>query len=242
MISDMAFALLARLRLSVALCALCVATVPMVSAGAGGSAGTPDSADASGPRDAGTGTARRARLEATLNDWQSLRANFLQTVVGDDGGVIERSRGVVEISRPGRFRWHYEVPFSQLIVSGGDDVYIYDEDLAQVTVGTIDGTADDPAAQLLEDRVPIDALFELDWLADENGLEWARLTPRAEGATYRRVDVGMQGTSLKRLKLADQFGQTTILEFDDVERDPSLDPARFDFEPPEGVDVVRMRE
>lgn len=186
--------------------------------------------------------ARRERLEATLNDWQSLRAGFLQTVVGDDDAVIERSRGEVSIMRPGRFRWRYEVPFSQLIVSGGSEVFIYDKDLAQVTVGTIEGTTDDPAARLLEDRVPIDELFELAWLDPAGGLEWARLTPRAAGATYRHVDVGMRGSELAALKLADQFGQTTIIEFEDLERDPKLDPSRFEFDPPAGVDVVRMAE
>ena len=185
---------------------------------------------------------RRQRLEATLNDWQSLRAGFVQTVVGDDDAVIERSRGEVSVMRPGRFRWRYEVPFSQLIVSGGAEVFIYDEDLEQVTVGTIDGTTDDPAARLLEDRVPIDELFELGWLDPAGGLEWARLTPRAAGATYRHVDVGMRDSELAALRLADRFGQTTIIEFEDLERDPALDPSRFEFSPPAGVDVVRMAE
>ena len=38
--------------------------------------------------------------------------------------------------------------------------------------------------------------------------------------------------------LVDRLGQTTRLDFDRIERNPSLDPEGFRFSPPPGVDVV----
>lgn len=184
----------------------------------------------------------RAELEQTLNAWGSMRARFSQTVLDSQGAVLERSTGTVAVLRPGRFRWQYEVPYRQLIVSDGERMQIYDEDLAQVSVGTLDAARDDPGARLLNERVALDTLFEVRRLPSRAGLDWARLDPRTEGATYRMIEVGMQDGALMQLRLADQFGQTTELTFSEVARDADLSDGLFSFVPPDGVDVVRMNE
>ena len=188
---------------------------------------------------------RAAVLNAVLNDWTRMEATFLQTVLDQSGEVFERSRGTVAIARPGRFYWHYEIPFSQLIVSNGGELHIYDEDLAQVTVGSLDGASDDPAASLLQSKINVDEVFTVDWMEADDAdrpLEWVRLTPRQPGATYEYVEIGFQSTDLSIIKLIDNFAQTTVIEFFDVTRDADIDLSKFDFEPPAGVDVVRMDE
>ncbi len=39
--------------------------------------------------------------------------------------------------------------------------------------------------------------------------------------------------------LRDALGQTTTLDFSDVERNPPIDPSTFAFVPPKGADVLR---
>jgi outer membrane lipoprotein-sorting protein len=40
------------------------------------------------------------------------------------------------------------------------------------------------------------------------------------------------------MELFDTFGQQTRLRFENFERNPKLDPARFKFAPPKGADVI----
>jgi outer membrane lipoprotein carrier protein len=40
------------------------------------------------------------------------------------------------------------------------------------------------------------------------------------------------------MELADKLGQTTLLEFSKLERNPVLDPGLFVFEVPPGADVI----
>ena len=40
------------------------------------------------------------------------------------------------------------------------------------------------------------------------------------------------------MELTDQFGQTTVLRFSNIARNPPLDPAAFRFTPPKGADVL----
>jgi outer membrane lipoprotein carrier protein len=40
------------------------------------------------------------------------------------------------------------------------------------------------------------------------------------------------------MELADSFGQTTVLTFTSMRRNPKFDPALFKFVPPKGADVI----
>jgi outer membrane lipoprotein carrier protein len=40
------------------------------------------------------------------------------------------------------------------------------------------------------------------------------------------------------MELHDNFGQTTVLTFSQVEQNPKLSPELFKFSPPEGADVI----
>ena len=50
--------------------------------------------------------------------------------------------------------------------------------------------------------------------------------------------IGFAGDDLKAMELRDSFGQTTLIRFSALERNPPLPPATFRFVPPAGVDVV----
>jgi len=80
------------------------------------------------------GAAAAQRLAAFLEDTRTLRARFVQEIVAEDGTPGERASGTLAVLRPGRFRWDYREPYRQLIVADGERLWIYDEDLEQVTV------------------------------------------------------------------------------------------------------------
>jgi outer membrane lipoprotein carrier protein len=40
------------------------------------------------------------------------------------------------------------------------------------------------------------------------------------------------------MELADHFGQTTVLRFSNIVRNPPLEPSTFRFTPPKGADVL----
>jgi outer membrane lipoprotein carrier protein len=44
------------------------------------------------------------------------------------------------------------------------------------------------------------------------------------------------------MELVDGLGQTTRLSFDQIQKNPPLDPALFQFTPPAGVDVIGEQE
>ena len=89
------------------------------------------------------------KLHRFLDSMKTLRADFAQIVVAKNGKKSQQSTGVMSFSRPGKFRWQIEKPYSQLLVGDGQKVWIYDQDLRQVTVKKVDAALGSTPAALL---------------------------------------------------------------------------------------------
>ena len=182
-----------------------------------------------------------ARLRVYLEQVQTLTADFDQTVFDPEGGETQRASGHVWLHRPARFRWDYLEPYRQRIVSDGRTLWIYDEDLEQVTVRTFDATiARTPALALSSDR-PLEDAYAIAAAERREGLDWLHLTPKAGDNEYAQIRLGFEGEELRAMELLDGFEQTTRLNFRAIVHNPVLDPIRFRFDPPPGVDVIEER-
>lgn len=187
--------------------------------------------------DAAADAAAVARVEQAFGSLTSLRAEFRQTVTDARGKTIESAEGTMALARPGRFRWDYRVP-AQLIVSDGTTVWFHDVELEQVTIRAAAETIVGTPAMLLAGSGSLKDEFEITDGGDDGGLSWSRLTPRQKGGDFRELRLGFTGRELVRMALLDRLGQTTEIEFSQVERNPRLDASLFGFTPPPGVDVV----
>ncbi len=193
----------------------------------------PWAAAADGPADARAAE----RLDAALEGLSGFRAEFRQTVTNAGGQLTESAEGTVSLARPGRFRWDYRAP-PQLIVSDGTTVWLYDADLAQVTVRPAAETLVGTPALLLSGQADLRAEFDVADGGTEDGLAWCVLAPKDAQSDFRELRVGIAGGELRRMVLVDRLGQTTRLDFDGIVRNPRLDPKDFTFSPPPGVDVI----
>jgi outer membrane lipoprotein carrier protein len=187
------------------------------------------------------------RLQGFLSQLQTLQADFQQVLLDEKGAAQDQTSGQVYLSRPGRFRWDYKVPHPQIIVADGNQVWLYDVELSQVTVRTqATALADTPAA-LLSSIAPFEDSFEVKELGErEDGSVWLLLTPRSgeEGSTgnFDGISVGFSGEGeLQAMELKDSFGQTTRIRFSAIEHNPELDAELFRFTPPPGVDVIQSQ-
>lgn len=181
------------------------------------------------------------RLEAFVASTQGLKANFTQTVQDRAGRKTQEASGDLFFLRPGKFRWVYQKPYAQLIVGDGQRVWIYDEDLDQVTVRKLDQALGDSPAALLAGDNNIDKLFNLKDAGVKEGLEWLEASPKSREGSFERVRMGFKGNDLQAMELKDNFGQTTLLRFNNLQRNPKLGGSLFKFTPPKGADVIGDR-
>jgi outer membrane lipoprotein carrier protein len=177
-------------------------------------------------------------LRRFLDESGGLQAKFRQALHTDHSPDPQVSEGTLFIKRPGRFRWEYSAPPGQLVVCDGDRIWMYDEDLEQVTVRPVDDTLRGTPAMLLSGQATLDETFEVLRTFDKDGLAWVALRPREGSPEFASLQIGLEGGLLRRMELVDSLGQLTTIELWDVERDADLADDLFAFEPPEGADVI----
>lgn len=190
-------------------------------------------------------------LSLFLKQIQSGRAQFTQVVTSpakaDQAPRRKTSSGTFEFHRPQQFRFAYQKPFVQTMVSDGQSLWLYDADLNQVTVRKqSQALGQTPAAFIAStgDLKVLQAEFNLLIEPDTEGLQWVKATPKqSEGAVQTiRVGLKVQGQSipvLSVLEIVDGLGQTSRLSFQNFEVNAKLAPETFQFKAPPGAQVIR---
>lgn len=178
-------------------------------------------------------------LKAFVKEAHAVRAGFSQTLLDKKARALQTASGTMEFERPGKFRWVYEKPYEQLIVGDGVKVWFYDRDLNQVTVRKLDLAIGSSPAALLAGSSAIEANFVLSEIGLQGELEWLEAKPRNKEGTFELVRLGFTPAgTLTAMELHDNFGQTTVLKFSRLEKNPKLASELFKFVPPKGADVV----
>ncbi len=111
--------------------------------------------------------------------------------------------------------------------------------MEQVTARSLKEAVGKTPAGLLSGGADIEEEFDVADLGQVNGpLYWVRMVPKSEDVGFEDIRIGFEAGSLRVMELVDGLGQTTrITMTEGVENQPIAD-ARFQFTPPEGVDVI----
>jgi outer membrane lipoprotein carrier protein len=169
---------------------------------------------------------------------KSVRANFHQVVTDKQGRKVQEVDGEMQLLRPNKFRWDYQKPYEQQIISDGKQVWLYDIELAQVTVRALSQSIGSSPAALLAGGAAIDKTFKLMNAPGKDALEWVNAIPKDKESGFDMILMGFNGNKIQELSLVDSFGHTTKIVFTQVEVNPALEDKNFLFKAPKGVDVV----
>ncbi|MFT4171296.1 MAG: outer membrane lipoprotein chaperone LolA [Rhodocyclaceae bacterium] len=178
------------------------------------------------------------QLKQFLSGTRTARASFEQNVVMRSGKAGQQASGTMVFQRPGKFRWTYEKPYSQLIVGDGAKLWSYDKELNQVVVKAMGQALGSSPAALLAGDNALDKNFDLSDGGEAGGLAWIDAKPKNNEAGFQHVRMGFKGGLPQAMEVRDNFGQTTVLRFSGFERNPAVSADAFHFTPPKGADVV----
>ncbi len=179
-------------------------------------------------------------LDNFLDGLQTLSGQFEQNLYDENGYLLEKSRGSLSIKRPNKFRWIYQKPYYQLIVADGKKVWIYDKDLEQVTVKTLDNTLGKTPAFLLSRHRKVEKDFVVNQLpSKQNGITRLELIPKKATQTqFEKMRINLRDNTLVSFEFLDNLGQTTHIKFTKLRRNRRISNRAFRFTPPAGVDII----
>ena len=194
-----------------------------------------------------TGTAAAQTPANTLTDFKSytrdltsLSGSFTQEVRDKNGRVSRQSVGSFAIARPGKFRFVYEKPYKQTIVSDGTTVWLHDEDLNQVTIKKLGETVNEQPLALLLDASAADKLFDMKALEPQGSIGFVEAKSKKPDAAFTDLRVAIVALQPRELTWRDAFQNVNIIRFEALSKNGKLAPDAFSFVVPKGADVLKQ--
>jgi len=181
-------------------------------------------------------------LEVFLDGLATFSADFEQVLLDSSGEALEVTRGALRLRRPGMFYWLYNEPYVQEIISDGSSLWVYEEDLEQVTVSDVsDAVEDTPALIFSGDNDPGE-YYVIEELESGEGGTVVELTPKNPESYYRLLRLVFSGDELAGMALFDNLGQTLFIPFTNARRTPQLKKELFTFSPTGETEVIDARQ
>ena len=179
------------------------------------------------------------KLQGYLKQMQTLEGSFQQLTLDARGNRMQEAEGSVQLAKPGRFYWSTEQPFPQVLVSNGTTLWVYDPDLEQVTIQTLDErSTQSPAIILSGEASDLTKHFSIN--ATETGKRVVfDLIPLQQDSLFEELSLDFVEGRISALQLTDSLGQKTRVDLTITQFNQPLDNQIFEFEVPPHVDVIQ---
>jgi outer membrane lipoprotein carrier protein len=189
------------------------------------------------------------RVQDRYEETEFLQARFRQVSTLKSIGESQSAEGRVFIRKPGRMRWEYEKPEPQILISDGENFWVYTPNQNQVIVTKAgEGIPVRAPTAFLAGKGRLRSEFEIAWSRDlsppkDPSAETYRLdlSPRTPHPSLERlvIEVRADDFNIVRSSVVDVFGNVTDVEFSEIVTDRPLLDDLFTFEIPHGVEILR---
>ena len=179
-------------------------------------------------------------FKSYTRDLASLSGSFTQEVRDKNGRVSRQSAGTFAMARPGKFRFVYEKPYKQTIVSDGTTVWLHDEDLNQITIKRLGETVTEQPLALLLDASAADKLFDLKAAEPQGSIGFVEAKSKKADAAFSDLRVAIVALQPRELTWRDALQNINTIRFESLNKNGKLAADAFSFTPPKGADVLRQ--
>lgn len=171
-------------------------------------------------------------------------ADFEQESILKAMAITESASGRLMVCRPGKMRWEYVIPETQTIITDGDDLWIYHPEENQVMVGKAPSLfGEGKGAGFLSNIRLVRKSFAVSLEPSETPTQYRlKLVPFKPSADLTAVDLQITKSEydIVRITTFNVYGDETIIELKNINREKVFPEELFRFKVPEGADVVQM--
>jgi len=153
-------------------------------------------------------------------------------------------------------RWNYNSPERQVLISDGNSISMYFEELNQMIIAPVDQGQADILFSFFAGRGPLENSFTIldsDPLLDDEitepstGVTVIYLLPKDPNSQISTIQLYVTEDSLiRRIEFVDHFDTKTTINISNISIDPFQAKSRdeiekiFSFSPPEGTEIIRQ--
>lgn len=182
-------------------------------------------------------------LQKSYDATTDFTADFVQETAVKSLNRTLKTSGKVYYKRPGKMLWRYDEPKGQFVLADGKYLYFYQPDQNQVIKS--------PLKNAFRGDIPLSFLLGLGSLkkdfnaslkgSDNNSFS-LRLEPKGEAGGYSEILLGVAKGSfdIQSVSVRDAAGNVTMLRFSGMRKGVGVQDSLFQFQAPQGADVVEL--
>jgi outer membrane lipoprotein carrier protein len=158
-------------------------------------------------------------LERKLSSTKTIKVSFIQRVKYTWYPKADVSKGYFYASRDGRFKIEYTYPDRVVIFSRGKELIIYNKDLKEALIDSIDNNRSAVIEALLFFSRPLSEVFKQVGQIDRGLKKTLVLRPIKEEEDIKEIYLELsQDLEIQRLRIYDKEDTETVIEFIEVIR------------------------
>jgi outer membrane lipoprotein carrier protein len=174
-------------------------------------------------------------IENLLESNRNIEGEFRQVTYDEKGKQLQVSEGIFLLAKPNQFVWDSVTPFAQRIISDGKMITVWDVDLEQATKRPLSGAVgNSPAALLGQPANEVLPHYNMTKLGEEK----FRLVPKGDQDLFQNLTLSFRNKVISAMSILDSLGQTTVIEFKNVEHHEGVAKENFVLDLPDNVDVI----
>lgn len=176
------------------------------------------------------------QLQQLLQPISSLSAQFEQQTIDANGIEIQRATGQLQLAQPYKLHWVVSEPMPQQLISDGQTLWLYDEDLEQVIVQSVDSSINSTPIMLFSGDLQ---RLNLSYSVLQTSKGVFELTPVQNESLFASIRLDFNHKIPTSLVMTDNLGQITRINLTSVSVNREIPADLFTFKIPDGTDVIR---
>jgi outer membrane lipoprotein carrier protein len=174
------------------------------------------------------------------------KANFTQQIFSESGELLQQGAGKLAISKPNLVNWQTTEPDETFIISDGETLWFYDPFIDQATAYNLaQSIHNTPILLLTSNDEALWQQYEVSQSADDFIITPLKNNGQINSLTVSFSNKGVSNKvaaeQLSEFSFVDATGQRSTIMLADFDATTKPEKSLFDFNLPQGVDVVDKR-
>ena len=189
-------------------------------------------------------TLEQEALDAVQSNYEKIltfEAEFTQKSYVKMMGETQHAKGTVSIKKPGRMKWIYGAPDTQVLISNGKTLWHYVADEEQVTKVPIESIySSNTPALFLAGQGNLIKTFNVESISLETNPISISLTPKKDDQALTRLQLfaNKKNYQITGSTVYDKLGNKTEIYFSKIKTNKDIPEKTFEFQAPPGVEIL----
>ena len=172
-----------------------------------------------------------------IKEMNSFSTSFVQNTYDENGLLVTTSNGSLIYKKKSKYILEYKSPNKIKFISDGQLITIYDQDLEQVIIRSVNKSLNNNIIDIFTNEKLINDKFELKifFKNNENHINFLPINKDIKKSDFLLV---VSNNMIKSISFVNDFDQSVIMNFNGFEINVSILESQFKIDIPESFDVI----